>query len=128
MTPVNPDVLERLLKLTNYDPVESQFLVQGFRRGFPLGYTGPSKRRDTSNNIPLSVGTEEDIWEKVMKEVEVGRYSRPYCENNLPYKYFVQSPIGLVPKAGKQLCLIFHLSYDFKSGEKSINHWIPEEI
>ena len=33
--------------------------------------------------------------------------------------------MGLVPKAGEQTRLIFHLSYDFKSGRKSINHHIP---
>ena len=40
----------------------------------------------------------------------------------------MQSPIGLVPKAGGQTRLIFHLSYDFKSlGFKSVNHYTPKE-
>ena len=39
-----------------------------------------------------------------------------------------QSPIGLVPKAGNKMRLIFHLLYDFPDGSKSINHHTPEEL
>ena len=37
--------------------------------------------------------------------------------------YYVQSPLGLVPKAGNKTHLIFHLSYDFgpEEAQKSIN-------
>ena len=31
-----------------------------------------------------------------MKEVKEGRYAGPFKDN--PYKYYIQSPIGLVPK------------------------------
>ena len=34
------------------------------------------------------------------------------------YKYFVQSTIGLVPKAGNKTHLIFHLSYDFPDSKE----------
>ena len=61
-----------------------------------------------------------------MKEVEAKRYAGPFEE--IPFEYYVQSPIGLVPKANNQTTLIFHLSYDFKnSGNKSINFHIPKE-
>ena len=43
----------------------------------------------------------------------------------------IQSPIGLVPKAGKdQTRLIFHLVYDFgcRNEDKSVNYHIPVEI
>ena len=46
-----------------------------------------------------------------MKEVKVGRYCRPF--EQIPYANYIQSPIGLVPKAGGKMRLIFHLSYDF---------------
>ena len=46
-----------------------------------------------------------------MKEVELGRYAGPFEE--IPFKNVIQSPIGLVPKAGGKMRLIFHLSYEF---------------
>ena len=48
----------------------------------------------------------------------------------IPFENFIQSPIGLVPKAGSdQTRLIFHLSYDFKSeGFKSVNAHTPKGI
>ena len=62
-----------------------------------------------------------------MKEVKLGRYTGPY--ETVPYKTYVQSPIGLVPKAGGKTRLIFHLSYQFKqSGNLSINEYTPEEF
>ena len=62
-----------------------------------------------------------------MEEVKVGCFAGPY--KTIPYKNcFVQSPIGLVPKSGGKTRLIFHLSYDFPNGNKSINHWTPQEL
>ena len=45
-----------------------------------------------------------------------------------PFEFYIQSPIGLVPKAGNKTRLIFHLSYDFgeKFEEKSINFHTPD--
>ena len=92
-----------------------------------MGYQGPEKRRDTSNNIPFTpgVGDKWEMWDKMLKEMEKGRFAGPYSD--IPFENFVQSPVGLVPKAGNKTRLIFHLSYDFQNG-KSINHWTPKEI
>ena len=64
------------------------------------------------------------MWNKIMKEVSLKRYAGPFTE--IPFKNYVQSPIGLVPKAENQTRLIFHLSYDFPSGNKSVNHYTPQ--
>ena len=78
----------------------------------------------TARNLPLSVGNKFDLWNKVMKEVKDKRYAGPY--EKVPFKYFIQSPIGLVPKdKGKKTRLIFHLSYP-KKGD-SVNASIPDE-
>ena len=47
-----------------------------------------------------------------------------------PSEYYVQSPLGLVPKSGNKTRLIFHLSYNFGSQEqdKSINYHTPQEL
>ena len=71
VTPVNPGVFGTLLRETNYDPTESEFLIRGFTEGFELGYEGPLERHDSANNIPLQVGvgSRTELWNKIMKEV-----------------------------------------------------------
>ena len=100
-------------------------MVQGFRNGFKLDYRGPLKEcKRTVPNLKLRIGNKTELWNKVMKEVQLGRYAGPYEEP--PYDSFVQSPIGLVPKdKGKKTRLIFHLSYP-RSGD-SVNSGIPKE-
>ena len=63
-----------------------------------------------------------------MKEVELGRYAGPF--NFIPYTEYIQSPIGLVPKAGNKTRLIFHLSYDFgpELHHKIVNFFMPDEF
>ena len=36
-----------------------------------------------------------------MKEVKEGRVAGPYRKENFPFKQFIQSPLGLVPKKRK---------------------------
>ena len=66
------------------------------------------------------------MWSKMMKEVKLGRHAGPF--RTIPYDNYMQSPIGLVPKAGNQMRLIFHLSYNFGPNEKSLNFHTPEEL
>ena len=126
VTPVNIKAYEEFLVKSNYDGKETQFLLNSFKNGFDIGYRGPKCRRDTAENIPFSVGDEIDLWNKIMKEVKLGRVAGPY--EKMPFKRsFVQSPVGLVPKDGGKTRMIFHLSYNFKDGEESINHWTPKD-
>ena len=125
VTPINVDLLEKLLIESKYDEKETDFLVKGFREGFDIGYEGPTNRKDYSVNIPFkSVGSSKELWDKLMAEVRQKRYTGPYKE--VPFECFIQSPIGLVPKANNKTKLIFHLSYDFKE-ERSVNHHTPKE-
>ena len=129
VTPINVHELEILLKESNYDRTKSKFLIEGFKNGFDMQYQGPRNCRHLSNNIPLNVGTRADLWRKIMKEVRLGRYAGPF--ESPPYKYFIQSPIRLVPKdGGKDMRLIFHLSFDFGKNEedKSFNHHTPDDL
>ena len=61
-----------------------------------------------------------------MKEIKLGRLAGPYPYP--PYEFFVQSPIGLIPKSGGKTRLIFHLSYNFKSGNPLVNNCTPDEF
>ena len=123
VTPVKLDKLKELLQRSVYDKEKTKFLLGGFANGFDLEYEGPTERRNLSRNLPFTVGDKFQLWTKVMKEVKLGRYAGPF--KNVPFQHFVQSPIGLVPKAGGQTRLIFHLSYDFKQ-EKSVNAYTDQ--
>ena len=62
-----------------------------------------------------------------MKEVHLKRFAGPFNKAQLPFKKYIQSPVGLVPKGENETRLIFHLSYNFKGEKKSINANTPRE-
>ena len=126
VTPIHVDVYEQYLRCAGFDAEKTQFLVQGFKQGFDIRYWGPAERQDFSCNIPIRVESEMDMWEKLQKEVQLGRHAGPFMQ--IPYQFFVQSPIGLVPKSGNKTRLIFQLSFDFDDKDrKSINFYTPKE-
>ena len=61
-----------------------------------MGYTGPAKIRQYSQNLKLRVGSKIQLWNKIMKEVKLKWYAGPY--DKPPFDNFIQSPVGLVPK------------------------------
>ena len=128
ITPVDVNALEKLLIQSEYNQNKTKKIVQGFRYGFDLGYRGPTNVTRTSPNLRLTVGDETDLWNKVMNEVKLKRYAGPYSCENPPYRHYIQSPIGLVPKdGGRNTRLIFHLSYP-KGGNTSIDGNTPKEF
>ena len=97
MTPVKPDVFEKLLQEAHYDPQEINFLINGFRNGFDIGFRGSIQGiQRYAPNLPFRVGNEIVLWNKIMKEVSLKRYAGPYLK--VPFDEFIQSPVGLVPK------------------------------
>ena len=107
--------------------IKEIILVNGFHYGFDLGYRGPKNVKQTANNLKITVGSATELWNKVMKEVKLGRYAGPFDE--IPFDNYIQSPIGLVPKDGGKTRLIFHLSYPRnKSPPKSVNGNTPPEL
>ena len=129
-TPVRPQVLRRLLTTAKYDEKEIEFLVDGFTQGFSIGYEGTTSRQSNAKNIPFIPGVRDkfDMWQKIMKEVKEGRVAGPF--RNIPFPNYIQSPVGLVPKAGNKTRLIFHLSYKFSDSPegRSLNECTPKNI
>ena len=122
---MNVKVYEQLLKETGYDKNKIQYLVKGFTREFSLGYEEPKRITKTAANLQLRVGSKTELRNKVMTEVKANRYAGPFEE--IPLKYYIESPIGLVPKdKGKKTRLIFHLSY-LKNSD-SVKSGIPDDI
>ena len=113
---------------SNYNKTETEFLIDGFTNGFSIGYEGPSEVNIKSPNLKFrEVGDEVMLWNKVMKEVKVGRYAGPFEE--IPFDHYIQSPIGLVPKdGGKDTRLIFHLSYPRGPNSTSVSGNTPVEL
>ena len=127
VTPVDADRLERLLVESWYDGEKTEFLVKGFHNGFSIGYDGEEDVCRTASNLQLHNGMETDLWNKVMEEVKLKRYAGLFSE--IPFKNYIQSPIGLVPKdQGKNTRLIFHLSYPRNGLNKSVNANTPREL
>ena len=125
-TPVDVDKFEKLLHESKYDRKETEFLIDGFRNGFSLGYEGEENVKISSPNLKFrNVGNQTILWNKVMKEVREKRYAGPF--EKIPFDNFIQSPIGLVPKdGGKDTRLIFHLSYPRGKGT-SVNANTPAD-
>ena len=129
ITPVNVKQLEALLNETGYEKKKTEYLVQGFSNGFDLGYRGKMENiQQKAPNLKFTIGNKTILWNKVMKEVQNKRYAGPFEE--IPFKDFIQSPIGLVPKdGGKKTRLIFHLSFPRgKDPPESVNGNTPEEL
>ena len=40
-TPIRVEVLDALLRDSNYNTLDRNFLITGFREGFDMGYRGP---------------------------------------------------------------------------------------
>ena len=96
-------------------------MVDGFTKGFPLYYEGDQDRQVRTPNLSLRCGSKLDLRNKMIREVQLRRFAGPFTE--IPLESYVQSPVGLVPKADGTTCLIFHLSY----GKSSINANTPRE-
>ena len=109
---------------TNYDKKETEFVYHGFKHGFSLEYAGDPFVQIRAPNLKFrGVGNKTILWNKVMKEVKAKRFAGPFL--TIPFEFYIQSLIGLVPKdGGKDTQLIFHLSYPRKTG-KSVNAQIP---
>ncbi|KAJ1088356.1 hypothetical protein NDU88_001513 [Pleurodeles waltl] len=102
---------------------QGQLLLQGFSKGFELGYNGPRERR-WAENLPYILGKEELVRLKLEKEVDEGRMEGPFSD--WPLENLIVSPIGVVPKKEPgQYRLIHHLSWP---EGVSVNYLIPEEL
>ena len=127
VSPIDYSKLDELLQLSGYNQSKTSFIVDGLKNGFSIGYEGDQNIKMTSPDLALTVGTEVDLWNKIMKEVQAGRYAGPFTE--IPFQNYIQSPIGLVPKDnGSSTRLIFHLSYPRSSQHTiSVNANTPRD-
>ena len=92
VTPLNVNRFEELLRHYQYDRAESEFLIDSFRNGFDIGYQGPTEQKSESENIPLTIGSKDDLWCKIMKAVKAGQVARPF--DSIPFDNYIQYLLG----------------------------------
>ena len=65
---------------------KKQYLLNGFKNGFSVGYQGPYDRKDPSDNIILrkDIGTPKDLWEKDDKRGESKKIRLTISTSALP--------------------------------------------
>ena len=99
-----------------------EFVSQGFRLGFDIGYFGPDRSR-VSRNLQSANENPEVVDVYLRDEIGKGRIMGPF--ESPPFENFQCQPIGIVPKKtpGK-FRTIMDLSYPEGS---SINDFINKE-
>ena len=58
-------------KDAHYNDEKREFLVDGFKNGFTLGYSRMDKVQITSRNLKFLIGDEIDLWNKVHERGEI---------------------------------------------------------
>ena len=59
--PVDADKFEELLIQTGYDRTKTDFIINGFWRGFSLNFKGNCKVKKRSVNLKLEVGSKVEL-------------------------------------------------------------------
>ena len=119
-TPIKVDRLK--WHLLGYDTHSSNYLIDGFSKGFKLNNFSFTP---TDNDKVLKSALENPIIvnDKLKKEIQLGRIIGPFKKS--PFKNQVISPLGLVEKkVPGEYRVIHHLSYPAGS---SINDGIPRD-
>ena len=103
-TPIKVEVLKKLL--LGYH--NKEYLLDGFRNGFRLGFSGPRNSMSASN-LKSCRDHPEIVREKISSEIAAKRVKGPFSEP--PFPEMKISPIGIVPKkVPGQFRLIHYLS------------------
>ena len=90
--------------------------------------TGAGKKiRRRAPNLKIKSGQPDHTLEQNYERSGKNRYTGPY--STIPFDYYIQSPVGLVPKdGGNDTRLIFHLSYPHNGHVDSVNAARPKEM
>ena len=120
--PTTINVLTLKSELQGYDENSKSFLTEGFQFGFRLGCEGePSQNIHRNHNSICN--NKSVVHKKLEKEFKLGRIAGPYDE--IPFKNFVCSPLGLVPKkTSGEFRIIHDLSFP---KDQSMNSFIPQQ-
>ena len=97
-------------------------MLNGLPHGFSLEYEGQRSFR-APDNLPSADTKPELIWERLHKEVKLGRMWDTFKDP--PFQHLMCSPVGLVPKKdSEEMRMIMHLGFPYGS---SINDFIDQD-
>ena len=108
--------------MDGYDPSKKHYLLQGFKHGFRVGYTGTPECKIYPNH-KSALENPGVIDEYLAREVCEGRMKGPF--SSVPQNFHC-SPLALVPKKLPGSFRVIH-NLSFPKGN-SINDFIPEEF
>lgn len=107
------DIKRLKIWLKGYEVAEQKYLLNGFRKGFGLQYSGQQISYE-SKNLKSAILNPKVLEEKLIKEVELGRILGPF--NEKPFSNLRVNPLGLVPKKSGGWRLITNLSHPIGNG------------
>ena len=121
VTPIDYIKLDSYLE--GYNIEEREYLVNGFKNGFKLEFSG-SGTSSIPSNLKSTLMHPEITKEKIDNELKAGRFIGPFLDP--PFDNQIVSPIGLQPKkTNNKFRLITHLSHPKGS---SVNDGISKEF
>jgi len=95
--------------LQGYDTEKRIFIIEGFSHGFHIPFSGALPQKHPPNLVSAHQHPNV-VDEKISTELAAGRIAGPFTDP--PFRNFVISPIGVVPKkTAGTFRLIHHLSY-----------------
>ena len=109
--------------LQRYDPVEREFLCQGFEEGFRIPFSGSLVTSEIVKNHNSCNNNMDILYSKINHEIRMGRVAGPF--DTPPIAGLTYSPLGLVPKHGSNSYRLIH-DLSFPRGQ-SVNSGITSE-
>ena len=120
-TPLRVECLQVLLQ---HHPQQDRvcYVLNGLSHGFSLEYEGQQSFR-APDNLPSADTKPELIWERLYKEVQLGRMWGLFKEP--PFQHLMCSQSDWYPKKdSEEMRMIMHLSFPYGS---SINDFIDQD-
>lgn len=103
--------------------IKKRFLVEGFKKGFPLFFSVNQSIHYESPYLLSARAQPPVVDQKIAKELDAHRLAGAF--ETPPFSVFRVSPLGIVPKKTQgEFCMIHHLSYP---KGKSVNDGISRE-
>lgn len=126
LVPRSPVNIPRLAQHLSYHPDQSlvKYLIDGFRFGFDIGFSGPITP-GVNKNLRSAHLHSKDVNLAISKEVSRGHTLGPF--STPPFRYFHISPIGAVPKKDKDNTYRLILDLSSPHNGTSINDGMIKE-
>ena len=122
--PTKPNVRRLAHYLSSYPPHLKSYLINGFHYGFRLPSSLSSLPKSSYGNHPSVTNNPSHVSSKLAYELSLNRIAGPFPSP--PFKNFITSPLGLIPKRNSpDFRLIHDLSFPH---DNSVNSHIDKAL